>query len=122
MAPGFIVFLGLDILCCIDWQGAKQIKEKIEAVGIFLLPPSFAELERRLRSRKTESDSAILTRLKTAQHEIKQYAIYDYVIVNDDLGFAQNLALSVIQTQRVSLKHSKDNIKNTIVNLKSDKS
>ena len=71
----------------IDVQGGEQIKRKHpEAVSVFILPPSEEELERRLRSRGTESDEAVERRLLAAQREIERgEACYDYLVVNDDL-------------------------------------
>ena len=70
----------------IDHQGARQIKAAYPgAVGVFILPPSLAELERRLRSRGTETEQNMARRLANARAEIEHYGIFDYVIVNDDI-------------------------------------
>jgi guanylate kinase len=73
----------------IDYQGARQIKACFpEAVGVFILPPSLEELERRLRGRGTEDEPTTLRRLEAARREIAHYGFFDYVIVNDRLDEA----------------------------------
>ncbi|HKQ70359.1 MAG TPA: guanylate kinase, partial [Polyangiaceae bacterium] len=70
----------------IDHQGARQIKAKVPtAVAVFILPPSMAELERRLRSRASDDEETVQRRLKNARSEIDHYAFFDYLVVNDDL-------------------------------------
>jgi guanylate kinase len=78
---------GRHVLFDIDYQGGRQIKANFEkeAVLVFVLPPSLAELERRLRARATESREVIEQRLHKAHEELKQYGLYQYLIVNDDL-------------------------------------
>jgi len=73
----------------IDYQGARQIKACFpDAVGVFILPPSLEELERRLRGRGTEDEPTTLRRLQAARREIAHYGFFDYVIVNDRLDEA----------------------------------
>ena len=81
---------GRDVLFDIDYQGGRQIKARFysEAVLCFLLPPSLDELARRLRSRATDAPEAIERRLKKAHDELKEYGLYDYLIVNDRLDAA----------------------------------
>ena len=77
---------GRNVLLEIDWQGARQVrKAKPDAVSVFILPPSRAELERRLRTRRTESDAAIARRLADALGDMSHWPEFDYVIVNDSL-------------------------------------
>ena len=77
---------GVSVILEIDLQGAIQVKERMpESVSIFILPPSFEELESRLRGRGTETPDKIEKRLAAAKHEIEMAHIYDYRIVNDDL-------------------------------------
>ena len=68
----------------VDVQGAKQVKSKMQdAIAIFILPPSFAELERRLKARMLEPDDVIRRRLEIAKGEIQFYREYDYIVIND---------------------------------------
>jgi guanylate kinase len=70
----------------IDYQGARQIRAKVpDVVGVFVLPPSMAELERRLRGRASETEEVVRSRFAVARKEIEHYALFDYVIVNDEL-------------------------------------
>ena len=88
---------GKDIIIEVDVNGAAQIREKLpEAVSIFIMPPSFDELKRRLKGRGTESDELIEKRLNSALGEIKRAAEYDYIIVNDNITAAADNILSVI--------------------------
>lgn len=77
---------GQDVLLDIDVKGAGKIKAKRrDSVLIFVMPPSYQELEKRLRGRGVDGDQAILNRLKVAREEIKNYKMYDYLIVNRDI-------------------------------------
>lgn len=88
---------GKDIIIEVDVNGAAQIREKLpEAVSIFIMPPSFHELNRRLRGRGTESEELIEKRLNSALGEIRRAAEYDYIIVNDNITAAADNILSVI--------------------------
>ena len=90
---------GKDVILDIDVQGARQIKAKInDAVAIFVLPPSFAELERRLRARMLESDDVIRRRLEIAKDEITYYREYDYIIINDVLENSIRLLESLVRS------------------------
>jgi len=81
---------GINVLLDVDTKGARQVKEKIpEAVLIFIEPPSMDELERRLRSRGTESEEVICKRLREAEFEMRQRDFFDYRVVNDVLETAQ---------------------------------
>lgn len=80
---------GKHVLLDIDWQGARRIKQQIPGTqGIFILPPSLAALEQRLRERKQDSDDTIARRMRGAIAEIRHYPEFDYVIVNDDFAAA----------------------------------
>lgn len=80
---------GFDVLLEIDWQGARQVREAMpECVTIFILPPSRAELERRLRGRKTDSDAVIERRLRDALSDMSHWDEFEYCIINDDLEVA----------------------------------
>ncbi|MEZ4301286.1 MAG: guanylate kinase [Polyangiaceae bacterium] len=89
------------VLFDIDHQGARQIKAKLpEAVGVFILPPSLRELERRLRGRGTEDEAATRRRLENAKGEIEHYGIFDYVIVNDDVEQAYGKLRGIVFAER----------------------
>lgn len=80
---------GRDVILDIDVQGAQQIRKKRgDAVAVFVLPPSFAELQDRLHRRSLDDAGVIAARLKRACKEIRQYTHYDYLIVNEDLAVA----------------------------------
>ena len=80
---------GHNVLLEIDWQGARQVRESMpDCVTIFVLPPSLAELERRLRDRRTDSDEVIKRRLRDAVSDMGRWGEFDYVIINDDLDQA----------------------------------
>ena len=75
---------GKDVLLEIDWQGARQVREKVpDAVSVFILPPSRAALEQRMRNRGQDSEEVIQRRLAAAREEMSHYDEFDYVIVND---------------------------------------
>jgi guanylate kinase len=82
---------GRDLILEIDWQGAKQVRERLpEAVQIFILPPSRAELEIRLRKRASDSEEAIARRLAESEVEMSHWRDFDYIVINRD--FEQALA------------------------------
>ncbi len=89
------------VLFDIDYQGARQLKASLpEAVGVFILPPSLAELERRLRGRGTEDEATTLRRLNNARGEIEHYGFFDYVVVNDEIARAYEQLRSVVYAER----------------------
>jgi guanylate kinase len=94
---------GRDILFDIDWQGARQLQERMGAdlVTIFLLPPSMGELERRLVARGTDRDSVIAERMRRAAGEIEHWAEYDYVLVNDDMDRCLGDVRSIVAAERL---------------------
>ena len=85
---------GRDLILEIDWQGARQVRERLPgAIGIFILPPSMAELERRLRTRATDSEEVIARRLAQTRDDMAQAPDYDYLVVNGEFETAlQDLA------------------------------
>lgn len=95
---------GLDLVLEIDVQGAAQVKEKLpESVAIFILPPSRAELERRLRSRGQDSDEEIARRLAKARAEIEAFGkYYDYCVVNEDVDRAGREVEAIVTALRCS--------------------
>ena len=93
--------LGQDLLLDIEVQGARQLQEKgVEAVYIFVAPPSFAELERRLRSRNTEDEVAIQRRLRQSVEDVSHVHRYQFVIVNDNLEEAYSRLRSIFIAER----------------------
>lgn len=93
---------GRDVLLEIDWQGARQVRQKVpDAVSIFILPPSRQALEDRMRRRAQDSEETITRRLAAAQEEMSHYAEFDYVIVNEDFAVATNDLASVITASRL---------------------
>lgn len=92
---------GLDVILKIDVQGGAAIRERApEAVLIFLEPPSLEELERRLRSRGTESEDQIRTRLEDARNELSYRDQYDYRVVNDHLAVAADKVRAILIAER----------------------
>ena len=92
---------GLDVILDIDTQGAAQIKAKYDtAVFIFIMPPSLDILEERLRNRKSDHEDEIRKRMKRAREEIRDYAMYDYIIVNRDFDRALTELRSVVISER----------------------
>ena len=92
---------GVDVLLDIETMGAAALKERMpDAIMIFLLPPSAAELERRLRGRGKDSQEQIGIRLAYARHELEHFAEYDHLIVNDDLESAYRQLESVVLAAR----------------------
>lgn len=94
---------GRDMLFDIDWQGAKQLKEKVrgDIVSIFILPPSMKELKARLKRRAEDQEQVIETRLTNARTEIEHWTEYDFVIVNDDLDRAFTEVRSIVSAERL---------------------
>ncbi|MBC7189221.1 guanylate kinase [Candidatus Aerophobetes bacterium] len=92
---------GKDVLLEVDVKGGKKIKECYpQAILIFILPPSWEELEKRLYRRGTEDEKSIKERLARAKEEIKYLPFYDYFIVNDDINIATRDLLRIIETER----------------------
>jgi guanylate kinase len=96
---------GYDIILDIDTQGARQMKRRFkDAVYIFVLPPSMKVLEKRLKSRMSESVHEIRKRLEKAKEEILNYKNYDYVIINDRLKKAVKELESIVIARRLRIK------------------
>ncbi|NTZ42591.1 guanylate kinase [Altererythrobacter sp. SALINAS58] len=94
---------GHDFLFDIDWQGTQQLYQRMEVdvVRVFLLPPSIAELERRLSSRGTDSVETIAGRMARARSEISHWDGYDYVVVNDDIDACFEKVRGILQSERM---------------------
>ncbi len=98
---------GIDIILDIDTQGAKQIKSKFDsAVFIFIMPPSLDILEERLRNRKSDHEDEIKKRMRRAREEIKDYALYDYLVVNRDFEGALTELRSIVIAERCRIQHA----------------
>ncbi len=94
---------GYDIILEIDWQGARQVKEKVrDSIGIFILPPSLEQLEERLCQRRQDSSEIIRQRMKAAVEEIHHFDEYQYLIINNDFATALEDLRSIIESQRLS--------------------
>ena len=95
---------GRDTLFDIDWQGGQQVRRSSlgkDVVSIFILPPSIADLESRLRQRAQDSESVIAGRMEKSREEISHWAEYDYVIVNDDLDTAESRLKTILTAERM---------------------
>lgn len=93
-----------DVILEIDWQGAQQVRRQIpESVGIFVLPPSQAALEERLRGRGQDPDDVIQHRLAQAAQEISHHVEYDFLIINDQFDVALSELKSIIHSQRLCI-------------------
>ena len=96
---------GRDVVLVIDVQGARQVRTRgIETVGIFVLPPSAATLEQRLRGRSKDSEEQIRRRLEVACREVSEFSQYEYVVVNDELEAAADRLRSIVLAERARVK------------------
>ena len=98
-----ILAQGRDVLFDIDYQGAQQVREKAQSdvVSVFILPPSMKELRARLERRAEDSAATIEKRLENARNEIRRWAQYDYVLVNDDIQKTMNELVSILTAERL---------------------
>jgi guanylate kinase len=93
---------GRDVLLDIDWQGTQQLKQvDPDIVRVFILPPSMEELERRLRTRGTDSKNVIRRRMERAAAEISHWAEYDYVLINNDAEKCRELVHNILKAERL---------------------
>lgn len=93
---------GIDVILDIDWQGARQIRaRRSDCQSIFILPPSAAELERRLRERAQDSDETIAQRMSEARSEMSHHAEYDFLIVNDRFDYALSQLTAIFVARRL---------------------
>lgn len=93
---------GTDVVLEIDWQGARQVRERIAGtIGIFVLPPSREALEARLRGRDQDSPPVVQRRLKDARDDMSHFAEFDYVVVNDDFATALHELRMIVQVSRL---------------------
>jgi guanylate kinase len=94
---------GTDTVFDIDWQGGQQIAQAMrdDVVSVFILPPSIAELDRRLRGRGQDSEEVIAGRMAKSRDEISHWAEYDYVLVNDDLDQTFDRLTAILTAERL---------------------
>ena len=101
-----------DLVLDIDVQGAAQLKKRIpDAVTVFVLAPSREVLEQRLRARSQDSDEVIRRRLADAAREIRNYSLYDYVLVNENLNLAAETLQAIVRAERVKRVRVEDKIR-----------
>jgi len=99
---------GRDLVLVIDVQGARQVRSQLPAtVGIFVMPPSFQVLERRLRQRSQDTEAAMARRLATAKSEVSAWEEYDYVVINDELDRCVRELAGIILAERAR-RHRRD--------------
>ncbi len=95
---------GIDVILEIDWQGAQQVREKMpNALSIFILPPSRAELERRLTGRGTDSAEIIAGRMSQAESEMSHFGEFDYLVINDQFDDALNQLQAIFTANRLKM-------------------
>lgn len=100
-----ILARGGDVVLVIDVQGARQVRSRgIETIGIFVLPPSAAALEQRLRGRSKDTDEQVRRRLEAACREVGEFAQYEYVVVNDELETAAGRIGAIVLAERTRVK------------------
>ncbi len=93
-----------DVVLEVDVEGGEKIKKRYpQAILVFILPPSWQELKKRIYKRATENEKSIEMRLVTAKKEIKYLPYYDYFLVNDDINFATKDLLMIIETERYKI-------------------
>ena len=111
---------GFDMMIEVDVNGAANIRKKLpEAISIFIMPPSYKELRRRLSGRGTETEVVIDERMHIALSEISRANEYDYIVVNDDINTAVDDIISVIDHSRLNIKRQKQLIDEVLKNVES---
>lgn len=96
---------GHDVVLVIDVQGARKVRTRgVETTAIFVMPPSFAVLEQRLRGRSKDTEDAIQQRLRIAREEVAAFAEYDFIVINDELTAAVDKLRSIVIGQRARLR------------------
>lgn len=106
---------GIDVVLDIDWQGALQIKKLYpDAVGIFILPPSLSVLKQRLHLRRQDEDAVIEKRMLEAKNELRHYADFDYLIVNDLFSKALEELKAIVVVNRLSIQRQVGKLKHLL--------
>jgi guanylate kinase len=109
---------GTDVILEIDWQGARQVRERRPvSVSIFILPPSLAELRARLERRGQDRSEVIEQRLAEAIEELSHYGEYDYLVVNDDFDRAVQDLASIVRSRRLGLMTQRENLRELLERL-----
>lgn len=108
---------GYDVILEIDVQGAEQVRKAMpEAISIFILPPSMAVLEERLRNRQTDSKEVIARRLSEAEQEIQHAFAFDYIVTNRDLVQAESDLLHIFKASRLNLANQRTAVEKVLQN------
>jgi len=96
-----ILSAGNDVVLVIDVQGARQVRRRgVEVSTVFVMPPSYAVLEQRLRGRSQDSEDAIQRRLEVARSEVAAFSEYDFIVINDDVTAAANCLHAIVVGER----------------------
>ncbi|NLY58601.1 MAG: guanylate kinase, partial [Gammaproteobacteria bacterium] len=112
---------GHDLILEIDWQGAQQVRRALpQARSIFILPPSRAALQERLRNRDQDSEEVIASRMALATAEMSHYVEYDYIVINDDFQIALDELKAVLAGNRLTLARQQAVYKPLLAALLSD--
>lgn len=107
---------GCDVFLDIDVQGARQVRASVpDAVKVFIFPPSLAELHRRLVARRQDDEATIALRIRNALKEMREYAEFDYVIINADLEEATRALLAVVAASRLRPLRQRGQVEDIIV-------
>ena len=115
---------GRDMLFDIDWQGAKQVRERLgdDVVSIFVLPPSMWELRARLERRAEDTASSIEARFDSARREIERWRDYHYVVVNDDLKRAYRDVAAIVTSERLRARRIEAGVEQLVERLMGEQS
>ena len=106
---------GTDIVLEVDVQGAESVRElPLDSVSVFILPPSFAVLRERLIARGTDSPEELEVRLRNAPEELRQYSVFDYVIINDEVEQAAGQLASIIYAERARCRRQENLVREVI--------
>jgi len=109
---------GHPVLLEIDWQGAQQVRRAVpDARTIFIVPPDVAELERRLRGRKTDSEAVIQRRLKDSLSDLTHWKEFDYIVVNDDLEVAAEEFASIVAGRGGASERSRPEVRERVLRI-----
>jgi guanylate kinase len=109
---------GTDVILEIDWQGARQVRERLpEAVSVFILPPSLPALQLRLESRRQDGAEVIQERMRQAVGEMSHYGEADYLVVNDDFDRALTELHTIVQAERLRLQSQSSRLRELLTEL-----